>query len=678
MKFFKCILMKILIPVIAITIILVTIVAMVGFHTFSQFARESFDREIRAISQNIERDIQIMQSTAADQAYGFASDAAIVSAIYEGNRDRLRNSIANFDSARKCSFFTVLDAEGRVLFCSGRPDIFGESQSAMRSVSEALAGRRSVYFESTPASRFAIRAAAPVLDENGQVIGVVIGSFRLDTDEWVDGIQQYYGVESSVFAGDIRVATTIRRSGTSERIQGTSLNDPAVHDQVFGKRTPVFVEKTIDERPMKVSYLPLYSGRDNEVRGMAFAGIPLERQTSLIRQKLTSYFFVTAIGLFVFSCVLFGIVRAIVNPIRKVTKAAKDIADGNLLVDVEVNTQDETAVLAMAFRELADSLQDKAQVAAAIADGDMTVWVPLRSEHDSLGMALIRMRYSLYDSINRLTGLATTVHEEIKRLVNVNQCLVDTTARSTGQLKEIADTISSLHTQTVENAGQARQAEELTKLARDGSNDGTQKMGRMMDSMDGITKSAGEIKNIIRVIDDIAFQTNLLALNAAVEAARAGQHGKGFAVVAEEVRNLASRSSKAASETASLIEGSIRQVGQGGTVALETSDSLKVIVDQVDQINHIVADISDKSDKQTQDLGVMTNTVNQVSSLADGNMRSVAEVTEVVELIDQTISKLDDIVAYFKSNPDGNVMQPGVKYAGYIPPRGTFAHRQFE
>ena len=176
--------------------------------------------------------------------------------------------------------------------------------------------------------------------------------------------------------------------------------------------------------------------------------------------------------------------------------------------------------------------------------------------------------------------------------------------------------------------------------------------------MGKIEKSAGEIANIIGVIDEIAFQTNLLALNAGVEAARAGEAGKGFAVVAQEVRELAQRSAKAAKEIKELINASNEHVKSGVTLVGNTGKALQEIVTQVVQVDGNVGAIVEASREQATGLKEINTAVNTMDQGTQQNAAMVEETTAAAHSLAREAEQLFELLAQFNIGSGGGTQRP--------------------
>lgn len=344
----------------------------------------------------------------------------------------------------------------------------------------------------------------------------------------------------------------------------------------------------------------------------------------------------------------FSITRTITIPVAKLSEAARKLAIGDVNVDCEKIHDDDLGELMDAFDHMTDTIKDQAAIADAISKGDLTIDVTPRSDKDLLGKALQR----LVDNNNKALGsvqestMQVTIGAE--QVANASQALAQGSTEQASALQQVTASINEIAEKTKKNASEATTANDLVNTVKNMAEDGNGQMKSLTGAMNDINDSSETISKIIKTIDDIAFQTNILALNAAVEAARAGVHGKGFAVVAEEVRNLAAKCGSAASETAEMIEDSIRKVGNGRQLASETAEALDKIVASIEEVAGIISNIAVSSNDQATAVSQIDQAIGQVSTVVQTNSATSEQCASASEELSNQAMNLRNQMAEYK------------------------------
>ena len=335
--------------------------------------------------------------------------------------------------------------------------------------------------------------------------------------------------------------------------------------------------------------------------------------------------------------------KAVVNPVKESMRMIEGLERGELNNRIKTNRTDELGRLSNALNNFADNLRDEVLEAFnRLAQGDFSFKAKglIAAPLDNACQGLTRVMQTVQDASDQISSGASQVSETSSSLANG-------ATQQAAALEEISASMTEMNEQTKNNAENAAAANKLSDEARIAADRGNQQMQTMVNAMEDIKGSAQNISKIIKVIDEIAFQTNLLALNAAVEAARAGQHGKGFAVVAEEVRNLASRSAKAARETTALIQGSVDKTNNGSEIAHETAKSLNDIVTDVTKVSDLVAEIAAASHEQSTGISQVNEGLAQLDEVNQQTTSTSEESAAIAEELSSQTSDMQRMLQRF-------------------------------
>ncbi|HWI83614.1 methyl-accepting chemotaxis protein, partial [Ramlibacter sp.] len=323
----------------------------------------------------------------------------------------------------------------------------------------------------------------------------------------------------------------------------------------------------------------------------------------------------------------------------------------------------------LATRSVTRPLAEAVAVAGAVAAGDLTREVPVRStdETGQLMQALKAMNQSLMRIVGGVRAGTDTIASASGQIASGTQDLSQRTEEQASSLEETAASMEQLTATVKQNAEHARQADALAQSAADVAVRGGRVVGEVVDTMGTINQASRRIADIIGVIDGIAFQTNILALNAAVEAARAGEQGRGFAVVAAEVRNLAQRSAEAAKEIKGLIDDSVGKVDAGTELVGQAGRTMEEVVGSIKRVTGIIGEIAAASQEQIAGIEQVNRAITEMDQVTQQNAALVEEASAASRSMQEQAGHLVDAVSLFKLEAGGRPAQPVAPIAPVAP-----------
>jgi methyl-accepting chemotaxis protein len=339
--------------------------------------------------------------------------------------------------------------------------------------------------------------------------------------------------------------------------------------------------------------------------------------------------------------IAWGLSRLIVRPLKSLNRLTLRVSRGEveaLKDDVwetpDPKAQDEIGILLRTTWDMVASTQQMASAASSIAQGDLTVRIVPRSEHDVLGNALSRMVTRLTEVISEVRSGANALVAASAQVSASSQGLSGSASEQASAVEEGSASVEELGATITRNAEHCREVERMAIQGAEDAESSSQVVFQAVEAMKDIASK-------VSIIEEMAYQTNLLALNATIEAARAGEHGRGFAVVANEVRKLAERSQTAAKGIGELATSSMGLAERSGQV-------LRTLVPSIRKTAVLVQQVAVASREQATGVEQLQAGMEQTNQVTQANVVASEELAVTSAELAAQAESLQQITSFFK------------------------------
>ncbi len=314
------------------------------------------------------------------------------------------------------------------------------------------------------------------------------------------------------------------------------------------------------------------------------------------------------------------------------------------------------AMIALALvltRSITLPLKEAVALNDKLSEGDLEVEITVDSQ-DEIGQLL----RSMQQMVGRLKEIATHIRDGADNVAFGSQAMSSSSAQMSqgateqaAAAEEASSSMEEMLANIQQNANNAMETEKIAIQAAEDAQTGGKAVFEAVQAMQTIAQK-------IVIVEEIARQTHMLSLNATIEAARAQEHGKGFGVVAAEVRELAERSRNAATEINQLASSSV-------AIAERAGDMLNRIVPGIQKTAELVQEISASSKEQNTGANQINNAIQQLDQVIQQNSAASEEMSSTAEELAAQAQQLQSTVAFFKIHGNGvGAARKTLHYAG--------------
>lgn len=266
--------------------------------------------------------------------------------------------------------------------------------------------------------------------------------------------------------------------------------------------------------------------------------------------------------------------------------------------------------------------------------------------------------------------------------------IVEAVIRTSQRLREehsaLHGTVAELEADQVKVAEATDEARLLSELAIERLGEGTalinsslaeistllELVETLSQHVTGFAAAMDQVRRSSKDIEQIAETTNILALNATIEAMRAGDAGRTFAVVAGEVKGLANDTRRATEEITQTIDALeieasqvIARIEQGSKASATAKHSVAQIEQTITKVGEIVEEvdrnndtIARATDTISQHVGRVQDVLESFDQAAIDNETKLASASERMADLELTASEMFDRIVHAGLSPQDSAM----------------------